>query len=143
MATKSNERDVVLTDSRQRDQARQVVDSFTSDPTQFTAATPDGESIAVPPELSGIIRHLLRVVADGGAITVSAMPEELTTTVAARELGISRPTLMKKIKAGEIPAHKVGTHTRLRTADVLAMRDARLARRRAAFEELRALDDED
>ena len=47
-----------------------------------------------------------------------SVPQELTTTVAAKRLGISRPTLMKLIREGKIPAHKVRSHMRLLTTDV-------------------------
>lgn len=73
----------------------------------------------LPAELSEIVGQVLRVVAQGGTVTVGAMPEELTTTAAPKQLGVSRPTLMRMIKDGEISSHKVGTHTRLRTSDVL------------------------
>jgi hypothetical protein len=43
---------------------------------------------------------------------------------------------MKMIQEGVIEAHKVGTHTRLRTQDVLEARRARRERERAAFEAL-------
>jgi hypothetical protein len=45
------------------------------------------------------------------------------------------------VAAGEVPAHKVGTHTRLRAADVLELRRARIARQREAFTQLLALED--
>ncbi len=41
----------------------------------------------------------------------------MTTTVAAQRIGISRPTLMKAIRSGDLPAHKVGSHFRIRTED--------------------------
>jgi excisionase family DNA binding protein len=71
------------------------------------------------------------------------MPENLTTTAAASVLGVSRPTLMKMIKRHEIPAHKVGSHSRLRTEDVLAARTARRSKQRQAFDALRALEDQE
>ena len=46
----------------------------------------------------------------------------MTTTVAAQRIGVSRPTLMKAIRAGELPAHKVGSHFRIRTEDADAFR---------------------
>lgn len=49
---------------------------------------------------------------------------------------------MKLIAAGEISSHKVGSHARVKTADVVAFRKLRLERQRAAFEEFRALDEE-
>lgn len=98
--------------------------------------------VALPAELEGLFNQVLTAVARGERITVGTVPVELTTSVAATHLGISRPTLMKLIAAGEIPSHKVGTHTRVKTDDVIAFRKRRLASQRAAFEELRALDAE-
>jgi excisionase family DNA binding protein len=57
-----------------------------------------------------------------------AVPEELTTSTAAEQLGIPRTTLMKMIVRSEIPAHKAGSHTRPRTCDVMAFRSERQAR---------------
>jgi hypothetical protein len=48
---------------------------------------------------------------------------------------------MKMIARGEIQAHKVGRHTRLRSSDVMEFRKARQTRRREAFEDLRELED--
>ena len=72
---------------------------------------------------------------------MGSIPSELTTTTAAGMLGISRPTLMKLVHAGEIPAHKVGSHTRINADDVLAYREQIRNRQRAAFDELRAFED--
>ncbi|GAB3162621.1 helix-turn-helix domain-containing protein [Myceligenerans halotolerans] len=99
------------------------------------------ERVQVPAELSAVISQVVETIARGGVVTVGRMPEELTTTVAARELGISRTTLLKMVAAGELPAHKVGSHTRVRSADVLAAKRARLARQRKALEELIELED--
>lgn len=100
-------------------------------------------AVPLPPELGRILQRVLEVMSTGGTVTVSAIPEELTTTTAASILHMSRPTLMGLIRGGEIPSHKVGSHHRLRAADVFAYRNARRARERAAFAELRDLDDSD
>ncbi|TDV54946.1 excisionase family DNA binding protein [Actinophytocola oryzae] len=111
---------------------------------RFTAATDrTGAAVPVPDELSALIAHVVQAVALEHTVTVNAMPEELTTTAAAQLLGLSRPTLMRKVNAGEIPSHKVGSHTRLRTVDVLKERQARRQRQLAAFNELRSLEDDD
>lgn len=141
MAAKLQERDVVVED-RELEQARKVLEELPQERKQFTATAGEA-SVQIPRELSLIISRILRAVADGGTVTVGTMPAELTTTTAAKHLGMSRPTLMNKIKSGEIAAHKVGTHTRLRTADVLEFKRARRERRRKAFDELRELDDAD
>jgi excisionase family DNA binding protein len=71
------------------------------------------------------------------------VPEDVTTTTAAKLLGVSRPTLMKMIAGGDLPSHKVGTHARLKADQVLAFKRARLARQRKAFDELLDLEDDD
>lgn len=106
----------------------------------FTLAA-GGEELAVPPEVSSFLVQMLRGLTRGH-VAVTALPEELTTTVAAELVGVSRPTLMKLVRSGELPSRQVGTHTRLRTGDVLALRKRRAQDRRAALEALRALDDE-
>jgi excisionase family DNA binding protein len=107
----------------------------------FTLAADDGEPVAVPPDVSSFLMQALRGLARGH-VAVTALPEELTTTVAAELVGVSRPTLMKLVRSGELGSRQVGTHTRLRTGDVLALRKRRAQDRRAALEALRALDDE-
>ena len=96
---------------------------------------------AVPPELARILTAVVAVVAAGGTVTIGSVPSEVTTTTAAQMLDISRPTLMKLIGEGEIPAHKVGTHTRLKSSDVIAYQERQRATQRAAFDDLRAFED--
>lgn len=103
--------------------------------------TPTGRAVPLSPELAQFIDHMLRRVAQGGTVSVVSLPEVLTTSAAADVLGISRPTLMKLIRDGELPAEKVGTHHRLRLADVEALRFERENERHTTFEQLRALDD--
>src|SRR6476620_1273593 len=96
---------------------------------------------AVPPELARILTAVVAVVAAGGTVTIGSVPSEVTTTTAAQMLDISRPTLMKLIGEGEIPAHKVGTHTRLKSSDVIAYQERLRDAQRAAFDDLRAFED--
>jgi len=87
----------------------------------------------LPPELGRLLQHVLQAVASGSAVTVTATPREVTTSTAAALLGVSRPTVMKMIRDGVLPSHKVGTHTRLLSDDVLQAKNERRARERAAF----------
>ncbi|GAB3748262.1 excisionase family DNA-binding protein [Microlunatus parietis] len=61
-------------------------------------------------------------------------------SVPADLLGLSRPTLVKMIKAGEIKAHMVGSHRRLKLADVLDFQRDRLEQQQIAFDRLRELE---
>jgi len=108
---------------------------------RFTALSEEAE-VEIPDALGNLIRQVLRTIAEGGSVTLKTLPQELSTTVAAAELGVSRPTLMRMIRDGEIPAHKVGTHHRLNLSDVVEFRRVQLQRQRAAFDELRQIEDD-
>lgn len=97
---------------------------------------------AFPSELAKVIAEVVRAAANGQTITLSRLPDILTTTEAARQLGISRPTLMKKIERGEIASFKVGSHHRLHAQDVLQYRKSRMQELRDQFAELQKLDEE-
>lgn len=125
------------------EQARKAVEALQSGGgEQWTVTRAGNQGVTVPSELSALISAVVQSVARGGTVTVSSMPEDLTTTAAADQLGISRPTLMKLVSGGELPSHKVGSHTRIKSAHVVEFKRARLARQRKAFEELLALEDE-
>lgn len=102
---------------------------------------PDGPA-PMPAELSELLARVVSSVATGATVTIGSTPEELTTSVAARQLGVTRPTLMRMIRTGQIPAHKVGTHHRLKTTDVLEAKRQRLTQQRQAFDQLRDLEDQ-
>ncbi|MFD9668534.1 helix-turn-helix domain-containing protein [Rhodococcus sp. NPDC059968] len=108
---------------------------------QAGAVDPVSLESAVPPELARILTKVVAVVAAGGTVTIGSVPSEVTTTTAAQMLDISRPTLMKLIGEGEIPAHKVGSHTRLTSSDVIAYQERQRDTQRAAFDDLRAFED--
>lgn len=86
--------------------------------------------------------HTLRIIGEGGSVSIGQMPEELTSTVAANLLGVSRPTLLRWSREGKIDSFKVGVHTRFHLTEVMKLRDQRESERRKRFEELRALDAE-
>ena len=141
MATTVAEGTRVMTTERESRLAKEIL-GVLDGPEGALAVERDGHlSRPLPPELGQILQQVLEVMARGGTVTVGSLPRELTTTSAAAVLGVSRPTLMLMIKDGRLPAHKVGTHTRLLAEDVLAERSARRARERAAFAELREIED--
>lgn len=70
------------------------------------------------------------------------LPEVLTTGQAADLLGVSRPTVVKLVDDGFIPAERVGSHRRLRTADVLAHLERAAVARHSALDEVTRISEE-
>jgi len=103
---------MVAATSAELDQAQQVVDDLGAHASRQLSMnrTVGQEPIEIPRELSAVVAQILTIVARGGTVTIGSMPEELTTSTAAEQLGVSRPTLMKMIEHDEIPAHRVA-HT--------------------------------
>jgi excisionase family DNA binding protein len=107
----------------------------------LTVVLTDGRRVEVGADLGNFLMGILERMIQG-PVSVTALPREVTTTVAAELLGISRPTLMKLVASGAIPSRKVGSHTRLATSDVVELREVRDERRAASFEALREVADE-
>lgn len=84
---------------------------------------PDGTEIRVPESIHDLLVSIVEHLKAGDGVTVIPMYAELTTVEAADLLNVSRPFLIKQLEAGALAHHLVGTHRRLRLADVLAYRD--------------------
>ncbi|MFC8045184.1 helix-turn-helix domain-containing protein [Nocardia sp. NPDC057353] len=130
---------------REVEQAREL-NAFLADRKPNEAVVTVGvgadQHLELPPELTEIVLTLVELVGRGSTVTVGSIPTAITTTVAANMLRMSRPSLMKLVRAEQIPSHKVGSHTRLFTRDVLAFRRQQLEHQSEAFDELRALEEE-
>lgn len=94
------------------------------------------EDVVLPPSLAGGIAAALAEVADGRAVHVAPVTEEMTTQEAADLLNVSRPFLVKQLDAGVMPYRKVGTHRRVRRADVLAYKARMYRQAEAALQDL-------
>lgn len=131
-------RESLFATDRERAQARDLTEWIDSHqgPNHAVVGT-----VELPPELAGLLSKALKIIASGGSVTLGSIPEELSTTVAADILGVSRTTLMKLVRDGSIPHEKVGSHTRLRREDVLHFKAQRVQKQRAALRELIELED--
>lgn len=108
--------------------------------TSILLRSPDHQEIELPPGVQRMILDALVSIAEHGEVVIGRVPDELTSTVAADMLGVSRPTLLKWSREGLIDSFKVGSHTRFRREDIIRFRTERERERRQAFNELRALD---
>lgn len=118
---------------RYRDQAREVLHALGS---HAHITTDDGTVLDLPQPVLEALAELLEAAADGERALVLRSPEDLTTEQAAAVLGVSRPTVIRLVEAGRLPARLVGTHRRLALGDVLAYREATAAKRRTALDDM-------
>lgn len=99
-------------------------------------------SVPLPPEVADLLRRAVAALESGVAVSLNIHRRLLTTWEAADLLGVSRPTLVKLLDAGEIPYSKPGSHRRIRLEDVLEFRRRRAVESRSALDRLSALSEE-
>jgi excisionase family DNA binding protein len=98
--------------------------------------TSAGEQLDVPPALFGLLVAVAEELERGNGVSVLPLHRQLTTTEAAQLLNVSRPHVITLLERGELPFEKVGTHRRIRLADVLTYRQAQERRRREALTDM-------
>lgn len=103
-------------------------------PRRFTLA--DGTTVRLPKVAVDGLIEMLDAVAHGEDARVVRTPREVTTQQAASVLNVSRPTVVRLIDEGELPARKVGSHRRILLTDLLAFRDQVVAERRAVLDHM-------
>ena len=96
----------------------------------------DGSSVEIPQAVAEALAEVLEAAAAGELPLVLRASEDLTTTQAAAVLGVSRPTVVRLIDAGRLPAKIVGTHRRVTLGDAIAYRQDSASRRRSALEQM-------
>jgi len=97
---------------------------------------PQGNALPIPDEIFRILDQVTDALAAGEGITVVPQGMAMTTQQAADFLGISRPTLVRLLEAGDIAYDKPGRHRRVRLEDLVEYQASFRAERRAALREL-------
>lgn len=92
--------------------------------------------VSLPREAFELLVEILGQMANGNEVAVLPTEGELTTQEAADLLGVSRPHLVSLLDGGKIPHRLVGTHRRVRVADLMAYKASRYVEQRAALDEL-------
>lgn len=93
-------------------------------------------TITLPQEALQSFLEVLAQMANGNAVTIVPVHAEFTTQQAADFLNVSRPFLISLLEEKKIPFRTVGTHRRIRFADLKAYRDADDKRREQVLAEL-------
>lgn len=120
----------VLT-TEDRDRAREVLGLLGAHP---RITTQDGTALDLPAPVAEALAEILEAAADGERALVLRSRQTLTTEQAAAVLGVSRPTIVRMVETGRLPAHMVGTHRRLALSDVLAHRETSEKQRTEALD---------
>lgn len=122
----------VLT-AKDRDRAREMLRALGAHP---RITSEDGTVLDLPAPVAEALAEILEAAADGERALVLRSAENLTTEQAAAVLGVSRPTVVRLVESGKLPARMVGTHRRLSLSDVLAHREASAKRRSEALDQM-------
>lgn len=93
------------------------------------------DRVELPREVHQALRQVVAALHAGKAVTIAPQSMTLTTQQAADLLGVSRPTVVRLIKSGELAAERIGNRHRLVLDDVLAYREARRQRQYDALAE--------
>jgi excisionase family DNA binding protein len=109
---------------------------------QLQLIGPDGVAEDISVEIYAVLREVFQHLKDGQAISLIPHDTLLTTQQAAEILNISRPYLYRLLDADEIPFVRVGTHRKLRLADVEALRERRRNESRKALNAVATLNKE-
>lgn len=135
MSAAQSKADVIVS-AEELSSVRHEVEKRPGDIAGFAVIMANGETRELPPGLSKIIAQTLESLAANGSATIGILTDELTSNTAAEVLGISRPTLLKMAKAGDIASFRIGSHTRFKRADVLELKARRESERNKAMMEL-------
>ena len=92
----------------------------------------------LPDSVLLLVRQILAEMAQGHAVSLSALPKELSTQQAATVLGVSRPFVIKLMDEGQLAYRKVGSHRRVMLDEVMVHMEGTRVKRLAGLAELTA-----
>jgi excisionase family DNA binding protein len=100
----------------------------------------DGQSqpIDLPVSALRMLAQILEQMGQGNAVSLVPVHAEFTTQQAAVFLNVSRPFVVQRLEAGELPFRRVGTHRRIAFRDLLAYKERMQQNSRSAADALTA-----
>lgn len=102
----------------------------------LTTETGEHPSIALPPASLKVIGQILGMMSAGRPIVLMPEKQEMSTVEAANFLNVSRPFVIKEIKAGRLAYRMVGTHRRIAFSDLVEYAKAMQKRRLDALDRM-------
>lgn len=114
--------------------ALQVVPEATKYRPALVAA--DGTEVPLPRELHDVLLQVTQALQSGMGVNVAPLNATLTTQEAADYLGVSRPTVVRLLDAGEIPMSRPGRHRYVRLVDLMAYAERVRQTRSDALDEM-------
>ncbi|WP_344159621.1 helix-turn-helix domain-containing protein [Kribbella yunnanensis] len=91
------------------------------------------EQIELPESLHNVLVQAVAALTAGKAITLSPTMPMMTTQQAADLLGVSRPTVIRLIDAGELDCDRIGSRRKIPLRSLLAYRELRRQRQYQAI----------
>ncbi|MDP9402134.1 MAG: excisionase family DNA-binding protein [Actinomycetota bacterium] len=92
-----------------RERAREILRALGAQPTMIAE---DGTVLDLPASIVEALGKLLEAAAEGEPALVVRSTKDVTTEQAAAVLGVSRPTVVRLVQSGKLPARMIGTHRR-------------------------------
>jgi excisionase family DNA binding protein len=105
---------------------------------QSLALVRNGNQTELPRSVYEVMVRVAEILAAGRGVAVVPVDRELTTREAADLLGVSRPTLIKLLDAGEIGYSRPNSSRRIPLDQVLAYKEMRSRKRRGLLSEMTA-----
>jgi len=114
-------------------EAHEARHGMAPEPAFFLSGAGEHDQVELTKQLHEILKEVVQKLSQGQSISIFARDQEITTQQAADILGLSRPTVVQLVEAGELKAYVPGSVRRkLRLEEVLAYR-VELRNRRNQF----------
>lgn len=130
---------LIAPDEREFDNLKRVASSLEMARDENSVLIIDEEhnvKIRLPHTLYRVLTDVAHLLAKGDSVGLLRYTQDVTTQQAADLLQVSRPYVIKLLEASEIPYYMVGSHRRMKFADVLHYKQRRDLHRREKLDEL-------
>ncbi len=137
----------VQPDDEEQEQARDAMSALAgiaaisagSGPVVRARLVANDTDVRMPAHVLPALIAVLEAFAEGDEVAIVRTDTEVSTEEAAEVLNVSRPTIVRWIESGKLPARRAGTHRRILLRDVLSLDEKERSRQDEALERFLAL----